>query len=164
MHITIASEELRSEFDYLASINGTPKDYSLKVRNSPGQLQVTSVSKMRYTKQVEVSWAGKLIQTYQLPMDKGKKKSNLLATDNFICSLGDYEHKGKEDNYLWRNVSPDDICNYFSNFKVADNLKQVDLDLICQFIKDLVKENELTSWRVVLKNNELPRRKRTGYR
>ncbi|MDR1181903.1 MAG: Z1 domain-containing protein [Bacteroidales bacterium] len=152
MHITVASEELRSEFDYLAGINGTPEDYSLKVRNSPGQLQVTSVSKMRYTKQIEVSWAGRLIQTYQLPMDKGKKKSNLLATDNFICSLGDYERKGKEDNYLWRNVAPDDICNYFSNFKVADNLKQVDLDLICQFIKDLVKENELTSWRVVLKN------------
>jgi hypothetical protein len=154
MHITIASEELLSEFDYLASINGTPEDYSLKVRNSPGQLQVTSVSKMRYTKQLEVSWAGRLIQTYQLPMDKGKKKSNLLATDNFICSLGDYERKGKEYNYLWRNVSPDDICNYFSNFKVADNLKQVDLDLICQFIKDSVKENELTSWRVVLKNIE----------
>ncbi|MDR2652652.1 MAG: Z1 domain-containing protein [Prevotellaceae bacterium] len=152
MHITTASEELRSEFDYLAGINGTPEDYSLKVRNSPGQLQVTSISKMRYTKQIEVSWAGRLIQTYQLPMNKGKKKSNLLATDNFICSLGDYERKGKEDNYLWRNVAPDDICNYFSNFKVADNLKQVDLDLICQFIKDMVKENELTSWRVVLKN------------
>jgi hypothetical protein len=152
MHITVASEELRSEFDYLASINGTPEDYSLKVRNSPGQLQVTSVSKMRYTRQLEVSWAGRLIQTYQLPMDKGKKKSNLLATDNFICSLGDYERKGKEDNYIWRNVSPDDICNYFSNFKVADNLKQVDLDLICQFVKDLVKKNELTSWCVVLKN------------
>jgi hypothetical protein len=152
MHITTASEELRSEFDYLAGINGTPEDYSLKVRNSPGQLQVTSISKMRYTKQIEVSWAGRLIQTYQLPMNKGKKKSNLLATDNFISSLGDYERKGKEDNYLWRNVAPDDICNYFSNFKVADNLKQVNLDLICQFIKDLVKENELTSWRVVLKN------------
>lgn len=152
MHITLASEELRAEFDYLAGINGTPEDYSLKVRNSPGQLQVTSISKMRYTKQMEVSWAGRLIQTYQLPMDKGKKKSNLLATDNFICSLGDYERKGKDDNYLWRNVSPDDICNYFSNFKVADNLKQVDLDLICQFIKDLVKENELISWRVVLKS------------
>jgi len=149
-HITIASEELRSEFDYLANINGTPDDYALKVRNSPGQLQITSISKMRYTKNLEVSWTGRLIQTYQLPMDKGIKKKNLVATDNFLASLGVYE--SKDDNYLWRNVSPEDICDYFSNFKVADNLKQVDLDLICQFIKGLVKENELTSWRVVLKN------------
>ncbi|MDR0612880.1 MAG: Z1 domain-containing protein [Dysgonamonadaceae bacterium] len=151
-HITIASEELRSDFDYLASINGTPEDYALKVRNSPGQLQITSISKMRYTKQIEVSWAGRLIETYQLPMDKGIKKKNLIATDSFISAFGTPEQKGT--NYLWRNVSPDDICDYFSKFKVADNLKKVDLDMISTYIQDLVHEGELTSWRVVLMNKK----------
>ncbi|MDR2915539.1 MAG: Z1 domain-containing protein [Tannerella sp.] len=151
-HITIASEELRSDFDYLANINGTPEDYSLKVRNSPGQLQITSVSKMRYTKQIEVSWAGRLIETYQLPMDKGIKKRNLIATDNFLSSQGTPEQKG--NNYLWRNVSPDDICDYLSKFKVADSLKKVDLDLISNYIQNLVHEGELTSWRVVLMNKK----------
>ena len=150
-HITIASEELRSEFDYLAGINGTPEDYALKVRNSPGQLQITSVSKMRYTKNIEVSWAGRLIQTYQLPMDKGIKKKNLVATDEFLGSLGKPEEKGK--SFLWRNVSPDDICDYLSKFKVADSLKTVNLELICSYIQELVKtEHELTSWRVALIN------------
>ena len=151
-HITIASEELRSDFDYLASINGTPEDYALKVRNSPGQLQITSISKMRYTKQIEVSWTGRLIETYQLPMDKGIKKKNLIATDSFISAFGTPEQKGT--NYLWRNVSPDDICDYFSKFKVADNLKKVDLDMISTYIQDLVHEGELTSWRVVLMNKK----------
>jgi len=152
-HITIASEELRSDFDYLASINGTPEDYALKVRNSPGQLQITSISKMRYTKQIEVSWAGRLIETYQLPMDKGIKKKNLIATDSFISALDTPEQKG--NNYLWRSkVSPDDVCEYFSKFKVADSLKKVDLDLICNYIQDLVREGELTSWRVVLMNKK----------
>jgi hypothetical protein len=151
-HITIASEELRSDFDYLASINGTPEDYALKVRNSPGQLQITSISKMRYTKQIEVSWAGRLIETYQLPMDKGIKKKNLIATDSFISAFGTPEQKG--NNYLWRNVSPDDICDYFSKFKVADSLKKVDLDLISNYIQELMKEDELTSWRVALMNKK----------
>lgn len=151
-HITIASEELRSDFDYLANINGTPEDYSLKVRNSPGQLQITSVSKMRYTKQIEVSWAGRLIETYQLPMDKGIKKRSLIATDNFLSSQGTPEQKG--NNWLWRNVSPNDICDYLSKFKVADSLKKVDLDLISNYIQDLVREGELTSWRVVLMNKK----------
>jgi len=151
-HITIASEELRSDFDYLANINGTPEDYSLKVRNSPGQLQITSVSKMRYTKQINVSWAGRLIETYQLPMDKGIKRNNLIATDDFISTIGTPEKK--ENNYLWYNISPDDICDYFSKFKVADNLKKVDLDLICKYIQELVREGELTSWRVVLMNKK----------
>lgn len=151
-HITIASEELRSEFNYLAESGGTPDNYALKVRTHPGCLQITSISKMRYTKQVEVSWAGRLIETYQLPMDKGKKKTNLIATDNLLASLGSPEPKG--NNYLWRNVSPDDICDYFAKFKVADGLKKVNLDLISSYIHDLVAKGELTSWRVVLMNKK----------
>lgn len=149
-HITIASEELRSDFDYLAETNGTPEDYALKVRNSPGQLQITSISKMRYTKQIEVSWAGRLIETYQLPMDKGIKKRNLVATDTLISLCGTPEIKGS--NFLWRNVHPDNICDYLSKFKVADSLKKVDLDLISKYIQDLVLDGELTSWNVVLMN------------
>lgn len=149
-HITVASEELRGEFNYLAESGGTPENYALKVRTHPGCLQITSISKMRYTKQISVSWAGRLIETYQLPMDNGIKKRNLIATDSFISVLGTPEQKG--NNYLWRNVSPDDVCDYLSKFKVADSLKKVDLDMINNYIQDLVRAGELTSWRVVVMN------------
>ena len=149
-HITIASEELRSDFDYLANINGTPEDYALKVRNHPGQLQITSVSKMRYTNQIQVSWAGRLIETYQLPMDKKIKKANLDETKIFISKLGQYNIK--DNNYLWTNISADLICDYFSNFNVAESLKKVDLELICSYIQELNNYGELTSWSVALMN------------
>ena len=151
-HITIASEELRSDFNYLAEAGGTPENYALRVRTSPGCLQITALNKMRYTKQISVSWAGRLIETYQLPMDKGIKKKNLVATDNFISSLGKEETRG--NNFLWRNVSPDNVCDYLSKFKVADSLKKVDLDMICSFIQELVREGELTAWRVGLMNKK----------
>ena len=151
-HITVASEELKSEFNYLAESGGTPDNYALKVRTHPGCLQITALNKMRYTKQIEVSWAGRLIETYQLPMDKGIKRRNLIATDNFLSALGAHELKGS--NFLWRNVSPDEICDYLSKFKVADSLKKVDLDMISAYIQDLVREGELTSWRVVLMNKK----------
>lgn len=149
-HITIASEELRSDFDYLANINGTPEDYALKVRNHPGQLQITSVSKMRYTNQIQVSWAGRLIETYQLPMDKKIKKANLDETNSFISKLDQYNIK--DNNYLWTNISADLICEYFSNFNVAESLKKVDLELICSYIQELNNYGELTSWSVALMN------------
>ena len=149
-HITIASEELRGEFNYLAESGGTPDNYALKVRTHPGCLQITSISKMRYTKQISVSWAGRLIETYQLPMDKGIKKRNLIATDNFISAQGTPELRG--NNYLWRNVSPNDVCEYLSKFKVADSLKKVDLDMISSYVQDLVREGELTLWCVVVMN------------
>lgn len=149
-HITLASEELRSEFNYLAESGGTPENYALKVRTHPGCLQITSVTKMRYAKEIDVSWSGRLIETYQLPMAKGDKKSNLVATDNLVSNLGIPEQI--KDNYLWRNVSPDKICEYFSRFKVADSLKKVDLDMITQYIQTLLGRSELTSWQVVLMN------------
>lgn len=102
-HITLASEELREEFSYLYEVGGTPEDYALRVRNHPGVLQITSLSKMRYANTVEVSWAGRLVETYQLLKDKENRHANFVDVDTLLCDLGSYELKGK--NYLWRNVS-----------------------------------------------------------
>ena len=154
-HITLASEELRDEFNYLAESGQTPEQYALKVRQHDGVLQITAINKMRNTKQIEVSWAGKLRETYQLPMDKGLKQRNLIATQELITTLGMPEPKeNNSGNYLWRNVSPEVICTYFSTFNVAKSLKKVNLDLICNYIKKLAQQGELTSWRVVLMNKQ----------
>ncbi|MGN0087796.1 MAG: Z1 domain-containing protein [Candidatus Limimorpha sp.] len=154
-HITLASEELRDEFNYLAESGQTPEQYALKVRQHDGVLQITAINKMRNTRQIEVSWAGKLRETYQLPMDKGLKQRNLVATQELITTLGTPEPKENNlSNYLWRNVSPDDICTYFSAFNVAKSLKKVNLELICDYIKKLTQQGELTSWRVVLMNKQ----------
>lgn len=147
-HITLASEELRDEFNYLYESGGTPNDYALKVRTHPGVLQITAVNKMYNSRTIQVSWAGRLIETYQLSRAKNTKRSNLIATDNFISSLGNAEKKGC--SYLWRNVSPHDICDFFSNFKLPSELKKVNLDLICQYIEKLSTKGELTSWSVAL--------------
>ncbi len=149
-HITMASEELRGEFNFLADSGSTPEDYALKVRTHPGCLQITAVSKMRYTNTIRVSWSGRLIETYQLSKDKGIIHSNFVATDDLISSLG--IPNNIENDYLWKNVSPNTICSYFSKFKVADNLKAVDLNRICSFIRKLNSDGELTQWSVVLKN------------
>lgn len=147
-HITIASEELRDEFDYLVNSGSTPEKYALKVRTHPGVLQITALNKMREAKQVQVSWAGRLIETYQLPMNKGLQRNNLVATSDFIHSLGKPEKK--DGHFLWRDVSPSDICNYFSKFNLPQSLQKVNLSYICTYIEDLVKQGELTSWRVAL--------------
>ena len=149
-HITLASEELREEFRYLAESGGTPENYALKVRSHPGQLQITSVTKMRYTNRVEVSWAGRLIETYQLLRNKGDKKANLVATDDFLNSLGNYKQAGKD--YLWTNVTADMVCDYFTRFRLPKSLTKVPMDRICEYIRDLNREGELTSWSVALMN------------
>ena len=147
-HITLASEELREEFKYLAESGGTPENYALKVRSHPGQLQITSVTKMRYTKELKVSWAGRLIETYQLLRGKGDKRINLVATDDFLCKLG--PGKAIDKNHLWTNVSAETICDYLMQFKLPKSLTKVPLDRICEYITALNGAGELTSWSVAL--------------
>ena len=147
-HITLASEELRDEFNYLYESGGTPSDFALKVRTHPGVLQVTATNKMYHTDMVQVSWAGRLVETYQLSRDRNIKQNNLNETDKFLSSLGTAENKGS--NYLWRGVSQQKICDYFSNFQLPADLKKVNLELIGEYIKRLSDRGELTSWNVVL--------------
>ncbi len=151
-HITIASEELREEFTYLAESEGTPDSYALKVRTSPGLL-ITSPLKMREGTDIQVSWAAKLVETYAFPRDRGGKKANLIETDNFISSLGQWETL-KSNDFLWRNVSSEKVCDYFAKFKIAESMKRkVDLDLIVQYIQNLNNNlGELKSWRVAVIN------------
>ena len=150
-HITMASEELRAEFNYLAEARSTPDKYALKVRSHPGCLQITSLSKMRYTKNVQVSWASRLVETYQLQMDAQVRADNLRYTEDLLSPLPEPERPdGHKECFLWRNVPLEDILDYFHKFKVGKQLVKVNFDLICEYIDTLAQSGELTEWNVAL--------------
>lgn len=150
-HITMASEELRAEFNYLAEARSTPDKYALKVRSHPGCLQITSLSKMRYTKNVQVSWASRLVETYQLQMDAHVRADNLRYTEDLLSPLPEPERPdGHKECFLWRGVPLEDILDYFHKFKVGKQLVKVNFDLICEYIETLAQSGELTEWNVAL--------------
>lgn len=147
-HITLASDELREEFRYLAESGGTPENYALKVRTHPGQLQITSISKMRHTRNIQVSWAGRLVETYQLLQNSIFKRNNLAVTDSLLSELGTPDRI--KSDYLWTGVSSDIICDYLSRFQLPESLTKVNLDLICDYIRELNEVGELISWNIAL--------------
>ena len=147
-HITLASDELREEFRYLAESGGTPENYALKVRTHPGQLQITSISKMRHTRNLQVSWAGRLVETYQLLQNSISKRNNLAVTDSLLSELGTPDRI--KSDYLWTGVSSDIICDYLSRFQLPESLTKVNLDLICDYIRELNGVGELISWNIAL--------------
>ena len=156
-NITIANNELREDFDYLWESNESPLQFALKVRTSPGLL-ITSPLKMASTKDVQVSWASTLVETYTLIRTKESKENNYQLTVGFLKGLGQrYLKNGKDDprGYLWLNVSPDKICDFIEHFEIAETSRiKMNLEKMSQYIKSCVKElGELSSWRVILRNN-----------
>ena len=105
-HVTLASQQLRDEFDYMADVAGsTPDQYALRVRTHPGVLQISASNKIRRAVEVRVSWSGRLVESYELCKDRAVIQRNYDTTSNLINNLGDpSELIGS--NFLYRNVSP----------------------------------------------------------
>lgn len=150
-HITAASDELRSEFDYLCDVGGTPDAFGLKVRSHPGVLQITASNKMRHVRHLQVSWSARLMETYALPRDNSMKHANFAAMRQLVEELPErYMLSGA--HYLWKGIPADAVTRFIGKFHVASSLKAADLDLVTKYIEKLNAENELCKWNIVLIN------------
>ena len=150
-HITLASEELRSEFEYMSDVAGsTPEQYALRVRTHPGVLQISASNKIRRAVNVDISWAGRLVESYQLQKTPKIVQSNLEATKSLINSLPT-NFVTKDNHILWKNISADLVKPFFQNFKVSENLKKVDPLNLLSFIEISNRSDELTNWNIAIR-------------
>lgn len=150
-HITLASEELREEFDYMSDVAGsTPEKYALRVRTHPGVLQISASNKIRRAVNVDISWAGRLIESYEFQKRPEIIKSNLLAAENFISSLLAFPNEIISGNYLWFKIGASYIKNFLQHIQLSENLKAADPANLLRFIDAQLINGELTSWRVAV--------------
>ncbi|MCC5930325.1 MAG: Z1 domain-containing protein [Cyclobacteriaceae bacterium] len=149
-HITHASEELREEFDYMSDVAGsTPEQYALKVRTHPGVLQISATNKMRSAITVQISWAGRLVESYEFKKEIDLINHNLSNTKKFISSLP-IDFQEKDNGVLWRNISAELVISFFEGIQSVENLKKAEPRKLIQFIQAQLKNKELNSWRIAL--------------
>lgn len=118
-HITMASEELRKEFDYMTNVAGaTPEKYALKVRTHPDLLQITASNKLRDVKNIQVSFSARLVETYEFVKNKAIFKQNFAHTHQFIEDLGKNETDNFPKDFVWKNISASKIIAFLSNYQV----------------------------------------------
>jgi hypothetical protein len=153
-HITLASEQLRDEFDYMADVAGsTPNQYALRVRTHPGVLQISASNKIRRAVEVRVSWSGRLVESYELSKRPDIIQTNLEAAKSLIRSLGaPQESSGRY--HLWRNTGITFIKDFLRRFNTYDNLKSAWPANLLIFIELNERYNELNQWAVGLISKE----------
>lgn len=152
-HITLATQQLRDEFDFMADVaSSTPDQYAVRVRTHPGVLQISASNKIRSAVEVRVSWSGRLVESYELSKDPETIQSNLDATKDFISALGKTSKSGK--NYLWKNVDLDHVECFLRLFRTYETLKSASPANILRFIDINKKHGELNSWAVAVISKE----------
>lgn len=150
-HVTMATEEMRNDFDEMAANNKRPADYQLKVRTHPGMLMVTSLTKMREHEKIQVGFSGKLIQTWAFK--KNDIKANFKDFQYLISRLPVpiyNENKSKAVNaLLWKNVDSSIITDFISTYR-NDYTR---FDVIKSYIEKQNESGLLTKWSVAISVN-----------
>ncbi len=152
-HITVASEELRQEFDYMADSGATPEDFGLKVRTHPQGLMITGANKMRTGAKMELSFAGSISETTIFYKDERINQRNFEVTEELLRSLGAYIDR-ENYNYIWKNIPAEKIIDFFSAYESHPKCRVAKTSLLTEYIKAQRPMNELVSWTVILISNK----------
>ena len=156
-HITIASEEMRRDFDYMFLLKKTPKEFGLKVRTHPGVLKITSPLKFKYHKIMYLSYSGELEQTYQFKIDKNKFRKNFDAVLELISLLGKQLEEpsnnfNRKQKFVWKGEHNfNAITSFLIKYKIGEEI--IDTNKIVDYINAQTKKGNLVNWTVALINN-----------
>ena len=151
-HIALADVELRRELDYMVASGQTPENYGIRVRTHPSGMTVTALNKMSHTQKLELSWAGVLVQSSQLPKDGKRVGNNLQATDTLLSALTAPECLGQRKNRIWRNVEAPKVATFVETLQLPPLSKGASGQMIAKFIRQqaVKADPELNFWTVVL--------------
>jgi hypothetical protein len=145
--INMASEELRREFDYMASQKATPKEYGLRVRTHPEGLKITAVNKMRSGTEMQLTFANSRPQTTSFSINPADLENNLNTIENIVKKMGPASMM-RGSTPVWNNVSPEIIFHILGDYHFFS--KTLRPDLMRQYIQKQNNLEELKSWTVAL--------------
>lgn len=151
--INLASEELRSEFDFMASMSATPREFGLRVRTHPDGLRITAVNKMRSGTEMDLSFSNSVEQTVFFQKIKTIQESNLHLIEKLIQQLG-HESGTLDATPYWTSVPSEVILQLIDDFHFMDSSKTLKPGLIRQYIEKQNTKKELTSWTIALVNKQ----------
>lgn len=151
-HITVANEELKREFDYMAKQGASPEEYGLRVRTHPDGLLITSTNKMRNTKDMEVCFSRHLVETSRFYRKEDVNKVNLANTETWLSTLGSPKIKpgtNFKGRYEWI-VNSDDIITFLDGYSVHPLCLNASPELLKDYIIAQTLKGELIEWTVAL--------------
>lgn len=165
--ITVASEELREEFDHMAAVRGTPRNYGLRVRSHPA-LMITSRVKMRSGTPMKLSFAGTVSETVVFHASKDVIEANRQTTETFLKEIGqpsevDPSRKRPEgslhhwkNSLFWEGVDASAVTSFLGGYATHEDSVKANSNFLRQFIEKQNEHGDLLEWDVALLSGRGP--------
>lgn len=119
-HLALVETELRSEVEKLIKSGEAPEKITVRVREHPGRLQVTSAAKMKHAQPVSTNFEGYRIQTYVFDLhDPAVLEKNLERTKTLIRLISAKSKKSDsgQSSQLFTGVDFALVRDFLLNFK-----------------------------------------------
>jgi len=157
-HITMATEEMRNDFDEMTATHQRPKDFRLKVRNHHGLLTITSLNKLYFSQDIEISFSGENPQTYCLLKTKPAIENNFNAFKSLIATIGlptkenrTETIKGKVRYLFYPNSNVDSICTFIDTFKIDQ--PSINNATLSEYIRTQARNYRIIEWSICIVSN-----------
>jgi len=149
-HITVATQEMRADFDEMAGHNKKPSDYRLKVRTHSGLLTITAASKMRRHEIIRVGFSGSYKQTYEFSKDQAVIKKNFDALQEMINALP--EPKLDQPNkFYWKGSIAEEVIRFIESYQ--SEVPGIKPEILSAYIRKQNEKGNLVNWSVAIKSN-----------
>lgn len=156
-HITMATAELRQEFDLMSATGMTPSDFGLRVRSHPAGLVITAANKMRNGTPMTVSYSGSISET--ISFERAANSVNYGRLSAFVSSLGspaalpDTPEANAPGRRVWWGISGDRVAELLEDLKLPQGSRKVWGDYLARYIRTQSAKGGLTQWTVALISN-----------
>jgi hypothetical protein len=167
-HITAANDELRQEFNRMALVGATPREYGHRVRSHP-YLLVTSQVKMRSGRRLELSYSCDVSETVSFYPDKQSVHKNYGAARDLFSRLSEDGAECEPDpvrerpdnrrstwkgGVVWTGVRPEVVTQFLSDYRVHEHARRVRPELLADYIEKQKANGDLVEWTVLLTRGE----------
>jgi hypothetical protein len=161
--ITEATDELISDFKYMASLGATPKNFGLRVRKSPYKLLITAKNKMwrGTTIKEKVDLSGRYLETRRVMIAPDALAANQSLLYNTIEKLQSRELLSAPNtgngNYLWQDVPADIVLDFIRDYKNHDDSVDTQMPSMLRFVLNMKDRDNIELWDVALVSIDRPK-------
>jgi hypothetical protein len=157
-NIVVATRELLDDFKQMQAEGGTPADFGLRVKHSPG-MEITARSKIRHGTRRWVSYSDTRPETTSFEIEPDRREKARDCLESFLADLQE-THGPKEDgasqgDHAWKDVSPKAVVSFLRDLRgnrLFENSRAVP-GYLANYIADRSSNGALTRWTVLVKGN-----------
>jgi len=159
-HISMATEELVDQIDYMNDLEETPESFGLRIATHPDML-ISSRNKIRTGIERKMSFSNTLSQTRMIDVDANQYARNFEATEHLIEAIGEpvkqyWMVKGRAEmdnqHLFWTRVSGHIISKFLTEYETSKQANRAQSKYMATYIKNQLQYGGLTNWTVCLIN------------